>query len=287
MGYMHIDNLYKDQAILLFRECWALEKIHGTSAHVEWRDGKVRFSSGGESPVRFKALFDEAKLADAFAAIGHPSVTVYGEAYGGSQQGQSKRYGKALRFVAFEVKVGDTWLAVPQAADVTSKLGLEFVHYVKVSTDLAALDAERDAPSEQARRNGVEGDQPREGVVLRPIIEVTRNGDHRIIAKHKRDDERETATPRKVVDPSRLEVLTQADAIADEWVTPTRLAHVLDKLGDVGIERMRDVISAMIEDVTREGAGEFRDSKEARAAISRKTAEFFKTRLAARKEIES
>ena len=30
MGYMHIDNLYKDQRILQFKECYALEKIHGT-----------------------------------------------------------------------------------------------------------------------------------------------------------------------------------------------------------------------------------------------------------------
>ena len=40
MGYRHIDNLYKDQRILLFRECFALEKIHGTSAHVSWTEAK-------------------------------------------------------------------------------------------------------------------------------------------------------------------------------------------------------------------------------------------------------
>lgn len=38
MGYMHIDNLYKNQDMLIFRECYALEKIHGTSAHVSWKD---------------------------------------------------------------------------------------------------------------------------------------------------------------------------------------------------------------------------------------------------------
>jgi hypothetical protein len=283
MGYQHIDNLYKDQRILLFRECYALEKIHGTSANVQWRDGRVYFSSGGEKHERFAALFDEAKLTEMFAALGHPSVTVYGEAYGGSQQGQKWRYGKALRFVAFEVAIGETWLAVPQAHDVVTKLGLEFVHYVKTPTDLPALDAERDAPSEQARRNGIVGDQPREGVVLRPPIEVRLNGGERIMAKHKRDEERETKTPRKVVDPAAHAVLTKATEIADEWVTPTRLAHVLDKLGpDAGIERTRDVISGMIDDVLREGSGEIVDSREARAAISRKAAELFRRHLNAR-----
>src|SRR6185503_14239402 len=192
MGYMHIDNLYKNQTVLAFRECYALEKIHGTSAHLRWKEGSVQFSSGGEKRERFVALFNEAELVRRFTEIGHDGVTVYGEAYGGSQQAQSWRYGKELRFVAFEVRVGEAWLAVPQAADFVSKLGLEFAHYVKVSTDLAALDAERDAPSEQARRNGVECDQPREGVVLRPIFECSLNNGQRVISKHKRDDERET-----------------------------------------------------------------------------------------------
>jgi hypothetical protein len=34
MGYAHINNLYKDQEILIFKHVWALEKIHGTSAHI-------------------------------------------------------------------------------------------------------------------------------------------------------------------------------------------------------------------------------------------------------------
>jgi len=267
-----LSNLYKDQTILLFREVYALEKIHGTSAHVAWRDGQVHLSPGGEKLSRFVALFDEAALRVAFEAMGHAAVTVYGEAYGGSQQGQKWRYGERLRFVAFEVEIGGMWLAVPQAHAVVTGLGLEFVHYAKVSTDLAALDAERDAPSEQARRNGIEGDKPRDGVVLRPLVEVTTNNGERVVAKHKRDEEREMATPRKVVDPGQLAVLTRATEIADEWCTPTRLAHVLDKLGPVGMEQTRDVIAAMIEDVTREGAGEIVDSREARAAIGKKTA---------------
>ena len=46
MAYQHIDNLYKNQDILKFKECYALEKIHGTSASVMemvedvYREGK-------------------------------------------------------------------------------------------------------------------------------------------------------------------------------------------------------------------------------------------------------
>lgn len=285
MGYMHINNLYKDQTILAFREVYALEKIHGTSANVAWRDNAVHFFAGGEKHERFKSLFDVDALGDAFRALGHEKVTVFGEAYGGRQQGQSHRYGPDLRFVAFDVKVGDAWLDVPDAHDVVSKLGLEFVHYARVPTDLAALNAERDAPSAQAARNGVVGDKGREGVVLRPIHEFFKKNGERVIAKHKTDDFRETATPREV-DPEKAAVLADAAKIAFEWVTPMRLEHVLDKLEvdfkPVGIERMRDVIAAMQEDVLREGDGEFVDSREARAAIGRRTSELFMAKLKGR-----
>jgi hypothetical protein len=42
---------------------------------------------------------------------------------------------------------------------------------------------------------------------------------------------------------------------------------------------MRDVLSEMQADVLREGAGEIVDSREARTAISKRTAELFKRQL--------
>lgn len=283
MGYRHIDNLYKSQDMLLFRECYALEKIHGTSAHVDWRDGRLRFFAGGCKHDLFVSLFDEADLSAKFAALGHAGVTIYGEQYGGKQQGMTKRYGPVAKFIAFEAKVGDSWLAVPQAADLAASLGIEFVYYARIPTDLAALDAERDAPSAQAKRNGVEGDQPREGIVIRPLIELTKNNGARIMAKHKRADERETKTQREVT-PEAFAVLTAADEIAAEWVTPTRLQHVLDAMAAAGQtasgpEDTGAVIRAMREDVMREGAGEFVPSKEALAAIGKATAVLFKARV--------
>lgn len=284
MGYLHINNLYKDQTILLFKECYALEKLHGTSAHVAFNPmgDEVRYFSGGESHTKFKALFDDAQLVAAFKHIGFPldrEVVVYGEAYGGSQQGMSGTYGKTLKFAVFDVKVGDVWLSVPQAEDIAKKLGLEFVAYTKISTDLAALDAARDADSHQAIRNGVGAGKKMEGVVLRPLIEMTLNNGNRVICKHKRDEFRETATPRPVVDPSQLQVLADAEKVANEWVVPMRLEHVLQKIPDHGMEKMRDIISAMTEDVLREGSGEIVDSKEVRKAISTRTVALYKDYL--------
>lgn len=47
MAYLHIENLYKARDIMLFRECYAMEKIHGTSAHVGWNGSLYFFSGGG------------------------------------------------------------------------------------------------------------------------------------------------------------------------------------------------------------------------------------------------
>lgn len=285
MGYMHIDNLYKPEAqtILLFRECYALEKIHGTSAHVRWNGSAVQYFAGGASHPSFVGLFDEDALAARFSESfgGNPAV-VYGEAYGGKIQGMRDTYGSELRFVCFDVQVGELWLSVPQAESVAHSLGLEFVHYVQCSTDIDTLDAYRDAPSRQAKRNGILEDHHAEGVVLRPIIELRTNNGARVIAKHKRPEFSERASNPEV-DPSKLAVLAAAKAIADEWVTEMRLTHVLDHLGNPSdVTATASVIAAMIEDVEREARGEIVTSRDARKAISTAAARMFKSRLASR-----
>lgn len=289
MGYLHINNLYRDQRVLMFKRVFAMEKIHGTSAHITYHaaDGTLTFFSGGEKYDNFVKLFDADALKAKLAEYGFEDVTVYGEAYGGKMNGQSWRYGKALKFVAFDVQIGEHFLAVPQAEDVAKKLGLEFVHYVECGTEIETLNRERDADSVQAARNGVKDEQgrpiTREGIVIRPTIELTANNGERIIAKHKRDDERETNSIRMVKDPGHEQKLVEAQAIADEYMTMTRLEHVLDKLKvdgeEVDIKRMPEVMSACIEDVIRESAGEIVESREARSAIGGKAAKLFRQRL--------
>lgn len=282
MGYLHIENLYKNQIILMFKECYALEKIHGTSANIKWfhKDQRVTFSSGGETHEKFVRLFDvdglKEKLSNMFPNM---DVTIFGEAYGGKQQRMSETYGKELKFIGFEVQVGEFWLNVPKAEKVCIDLDIEFVDYVKVSTDIESLNAERDKDSTQAIRNGCGPGKMREGVVLKPLIELTMNNGERIIVKHKRDEFKETKTPRQV-SPEDFAVMTNAKEIADEWVTEMRLEHVLDKLPQgINVESTLLVINAMLEDVYREAKGEIVESKEVTKCISGKTATLFREKL--------
>lgn len=283
MSYQHITNLYADNTILSFRECWAMEKIHGTSAHVSWKDGHLHLSPGGCKMETFQSIFNQNDLAERFRALGHDEVVVFGEQYGGKQQGMSATYGKDAKFVAFEVKVGDTWLAVPNAEDVAHKLGLDFVHYTKVSTDLAALDAERDADSVQAVRNGMGSGHKREGVVLRPIQEFRDSRGNRVIAKHKREEFRETKTPRVVGDAPVGP--TAGELAAAEWVTDERTRHVVDHMTTLlnhapTMSDMGEVIRVMQDDIAREAGEEVVQDQKTRKAIGAAAAKCFRRWLA-------
>ena len=282
MGYQHIPNLYKEQAILAFPECYALEKIHGTSAHIKFtrvHDAvDVHFFSGGEKHVNFVALFDPVLLAQRIHDHTFNELVIYGEAYGGKCQGMSATYGPALKFVAFEVMLDGVYINIPDAQAIVKDLGLEFVFYTRIKTTLTEIDAQRDAPSVQAQRNGITEPKVREGVVLFPLQQTRDHRGNRIFAKHKRDEFRETATPRVVTEKS-IEIIN-AEKAANEFVTDMRLEHVLDKLPDHDITQMGSrIIPAMQEDILREGAGEVVDGPQLRREIARRTAILYKQRM--------
>lgn len=282
MAYLSIENLYRSKAqeILLFKELYALEKVHGTSANISWKEGKVSYFPGGESLSKFKSLFNEERLVKHFTELGHEEVVVYGEAYGGSCQKMSYMYGPELRFIVFDVFINNIWLDVPNMDEVATRLEQEVVPWRKIVCDLAAIDNERDRPSEVAVRRGFTEEHIREGVVLRPLAEMFNRYGERMIVKHKHEKFGERKTPQKVEDPSKLKVLTEATAIAEEWVTEMRLEHVLQKLPQgIGLESMQRVLQAMVEDVLKESTGEIVDNKEARNAINKKTVELFKKKV--------
>ena len=289
MGYRHINNLYKDQTVLMFKRLYAMEKIHGTSAHLSFKFNSdentgipyntVTYFSGGEKHENFVNIFNQEDLLEKANNLQfNHDFTVYGEAYGGKQQGMSETYGKELKFVAFEVQIGDRFMKVPYAKEICDKLGIEFVHYEEIDADPELIDKLANAPSVQAQRNGVENPKlPREGVVLRPVMEFLHpDGVGRIMAKHKNDIYKEREHAPKLQNPEDLKVLEDAKAIAQEWVTPMRLVHVMDKLvaGGIVIEekRMNDIIAAMVEDVEREAKGEIVENKQTRKAINQRTA---------------
>jgi len=194
-------------------EVYALEKIHGTSAHIKYKKGEgITFFPGGIKAETFEEMIDKKfetadnlgflvlheKLRRELVYIGE-EVTFYGEAYGGKCQKMTNVYGP-LNFVVFEVKIKpmdeeDYWADVPMAEMIAKKCGFEFVHYERGPATVEWLDSQRDKPSVQAARNGM-GVHYGEGIVVRPIVEMNDHRGNRILAKHKRAEFRENRPAR-------------------------------------------------------------------------------------------
>jgi hypothetical protein len=287
MGYQSISNLYKDKRILAFKHIYALEKVHGTSAHIGYRkdEDKLFFYSGGENHDKFVALFNQDDLLQRFRTLVEEHavnrICLYGEAYGGKQQGMSHTYGPTLHFIAFDCNVDEKWLSVTQSEKVANQLNVEFVPYEFVESTEEALNHERDRDSIVAIRRGMGEGKKREGVVLRPPFEVTTNNGERICAKHKREDFAEHKSPRSTsVEP---EVLENAEAIAEEWCVMNRLHHVIQHLTINGVaptmSDMGKIVHEMVADIYREAKGEIVESKHVERAIGAKTVKLFKQHL--------
>jgi hypothetical protein len=295
MGYFSIDNLYKDRRIFNFEECFALEKVHGTSAHIKYtdKDEQLTFFSGGEKHENFLVLFNRDQLFNLLYSFCQDEIIIYGEAYGGKCQGMRDTYGPELKFVAFDVKMNGNWLDVLLAESLVKYCKLEFVDYARIKALLPEIDAQRNRDSVQAVRNGMGEGHKREGVVLRPIQETYDERGHRIITKHKNDEFMETKTPRPVKTWNDLNVqriLTESRAIAEEWVTPMRLNHVLDAATqaiklikgldisnrELGPDDTKAIIDIMREDIKREAKGEITESKDVMKAIGNRTAYLYK-----------
>ena len=149
-----------------------------------------------------------------------------------------------------------------------------------------AINAERDKDSVQAIRNGVGPGKKREGVVLRPLEELVDSLGNRIIVKHKNAEFCETKTVREV-SPDKKKVMEEAHAIAEEWVTPMRLQHVLDRakslmngmkgveLSPLDMKDTKEIIGMMVDDIKTEAKGEIIESRDAMNAIGRRTAHLY------------
>jgi len=276
VGYLKITNLYNQPEML---ECFATEKVHGTSAHLRFRNGKVEYFAGGESHEKFVGVFKhiqenmEKVFGETF--LGHQDICVYGEAYGGKQQGMGDVYGDSLKFIAFDVKVDGVWLDLLSAEALVKSLGLEFVPYERGPLTLEFLNKQRDRPSLVA----VVPNSQREGVVVRPIYEATLNDGSRMIFKHKTANFRETKSVREVeLNPEKRALLTEASAVATEYVVPMRLEHVLQKIPYKTMQDTANVIQGMQDDIKTECSQEISWSKEIVSAIAKETVKLLRQR---------
>lgn len=281
MSFMKIRNLYQVPEVF---EVFALYKADGSSSHISFhsKDLSLSYFPGCAKLERFKTLFNEENLLNKFKELFQhekiDKVTIYGEVYGGKIQGNAKKYGPNIRFTAFDVKVETDynktfWMDVPKAEEIVKALDLDFIPYNRGPLTLEWLNEQRALPS----RLAIAPDMPSEGIVVRPIHELTFNDGGRWIIKHKNEEFRETKSKREVT-PEKQAVLTECQKIAEEYVVNERLKHVLNKTQYRGPEDTGNIIRAMVADIKAEAfdTGEITWSKEIEKAVSRATAQLLK-----------
>jgi intein/homing endonuclease len=60
MGYLHVNNLYAEQTVLLFKRCWVMEKVHGCLR----KGSKIALANGEELPIEQIKVGDKVLTFD-------------------------------------------------------------------------------------------------------------------------------------------------------------------------------------------------------------------------------
>ena len=297
MGYRKITNLSETHPVLLFKEIYCLEKIHGTSAHISFKKAEGKWSievmPGGIKITSFMHMLNKRYSLDTdvlqavikhYENTGVDELIVYGEGYGGSCQKMSSTYGD-LNFIAFEVcKIVDGrefWYGVEDAARLLEIIKLPFVYFDKGPSTIEWITSQRDRPSEQAKRNGQGENKESEGVVIRGPVELFDNYGGRMMAKFRKLKFGETNETEEKAALS-TEAVNDANSVADKFVVENRLDHVLSKLAvaipEITIKHTGTVIKAMVADIFTEEGKTLEWSDAVERAITKKTSEMFRAR---------
>lgn len=278
--YPHIENIEEVPAIFDLPEIIITEKVHGSAMRIGVLDGVSRI---GGRRLEFTDLkpdtkeglgfiswvFDtglDKKMLEAFS--GH-DVIIYGEWHGSGtpkkgwpQIQKGIRYLDGNDFRVFDIKVDGKYLPQGQIAEWAAKVGLKTMPVLyRGKPDGKVLNSLIDTPSKVGEENGiVDPENTLEGLVIRPPEFVWDEKGDPVIAKYKVGKWAERASQKKHPKAPRAKALVPAGAkeFAKEFVTATRLEHILDQLREAGISigksSIGEVMKRMGQDVKREGA---------------------------------
>lgn len=167
------------------------EKIDGTNVRVRWDGTDVEFggrTNDAQMPVflmqRLQQIFTPAALARVFPDIKDGvQVILFGEGYGAKIQKTGGLYKPdGCDFILFDVMVNGLYLERHNVDDIAVQLQIESVPELGRGTLLEAIErVKEDFPS-------MIGKAQAEGMVLRPVVELTDRLGHRVITKVKHRD---------------------------------------------------------------------------------------------------
>ena len=163
-------------------------EVHGKTDSAQMRVDEVEL---------LQNIGDQEKLVDCFTRItpeGKPvypesEIIIFGETYGKKMQKNGSRYdANKLKFICFDVKVGDIWLLRKDVEDVCTKLNIDIVPIIGYYTIDEAIDV-----VSKGLKSTIADDKEldMEGLVLRTPCGLLDRQGKRIITKIKTKDFRD------------------------------------------------------------------------------------------------
>jgi hypothetical protein len=116
----------KDHPIFTFAEVYALKQLDGQKGTITYDESGVKFSNEVIDSSLDEADID--RITDWLPLFGVPRVTVFGVVHG-----------KKKRFMVYDVKFIDDYLAVPHAANVAEYLKVPFVPHKKMKPTMTRI----------------------------------------------------------------------------------------------------------------------------------------------------
>lgn len=279
--YPHIENIDNIPSIFDVSDILITEKVHGSAMRIGIVDGRLRI---GGRKLEFQNIAPESKDGQGFvswvidtglekrmreAFTGH-DVILYGEWHGSGtpskgwpQIQKGIRYLKGNDFRVFDIKLDGKYLPQDQVAGWASKVGLKTMPILyKGKPDQKIFDSLIDTMSKVGEENGiVDAENTIEGIVIRPNEMQWDAKRVPIMAKYKVGKWAERASlakhPNRTKPKEKVEI-PGAKEFAEEFVTQTRLEHVLDQLKEANLpiemRSLGEVMKRMGQDIKREGA---------------------------------
>lgn len=279
--YPHIENLEDMPAIFDLPEVIVTEKVHGSNMRIAVLEGKLHL---GGRKLKFEHINPESREGLCFiqwvldtgldkrmlGAFAGSDVILFGEWHGSGtpkknwpQVQKGIRYIKGNDFRIFDIKADGRYLAFDDIAPWASKVGLKTMPVLyRGKPDRDVFNSLIDTLSKVGEENGiVDPENTIEGLVIRPLKFTTDEKGNPIMAKLKIGKWAERASqkrPGQMPKQPKAPPPAGAKEFAEEFVTDTRLSHVLDQLREQGIPidktAFGHVMRLMGQDVKREGA---------------------------------
>jgi len=160
-------------------------EVHGKTDKANMRPDEVSL---------LKEIGDKDKLLEAFTRIKEDGTEekpeteciIFGETYGKGMQAPGGRYCKDhLKFICFDIKIGNVWLKRDAVEDICKKLNIDVVPYLGEMTLDEAIEKVKKGFTSQVSEDST---LIAEGVVLRAPLGILDRMGRRIITKVKYKD---------------------------------------------------------------------------------------------------